>query len=1028
MAATQSFIPPVSTQAPFNVFTTSMPTSDPVGQAGSVVPPNQQIQHPAMSVQLTDITTHATPPQTQPVMISQHSIVPQQQIGMDVQTSTVQQQPQQQMEAQVTLTEHIRAIQLPLGQDQQSLSASAIQKRQQEPEQQTFVQQPVQHVQSASQQHVMATQTAVAVPQQPAEQPHVFQQQLYVKQQFDQQQQTALRQHEQQAQLQHKQLMDKQLQSPVKQEQSAHAYLIEHQQQQHFPLQQQQQSQSYQQTGLHQSRTKMMAEMQQQSEEQQQNNVPVLPLQSQQTQQKNEQLQQQNATQRTVQQVLIQDLQKEFVLKLQQVQQKAQLQQQEQQQVQLRQHLEQQHQVLLQLQLEQQHQQVLLQQQQADLMQQQAQLKHQEQQQQAVNTQPPQTEKHEPAHVLQSNSEVQIQQQTSNLQQLCIPQLNACQFTQQQQSVVAQQHHTSMIKPPRLSVDVPGGTETVQHQTHVIAPTQVPVTIQTSQIPCQTSPVVLTQQGQVHPQKQEQFLVQFLAQSISQAPQPSTEADATSPAAMIPRQMQQMQVYQTQQVPLQANCPGPVTPTQGQAAVQPLIQTQPLHTPILQSHQIPGQVPTVDIQMIGQQNQNTTQPLAAVASVFSPIHDETCVLQNIQRPSLIQSHLQQEAQGQSPYPPQPTAGFLTPQYVPQPSHQSMPSLLHDMARISQQQVHHQQTPQYQPIILSPGLTGNVETKTGGLAVETIDLLATPHPVQIGQGEALSQILHPVVQAQQQSTRSSVDSSSIQPLSQSLMSQSIEQYQQQLQNLSQVQQASAQPNTQPQLLAKPIQIPIPQQSVRQDLTPINECQAPPRCPPTSHMVIQPSELKGASNVAEAQSQSSTLPFYSHLMAAGPPSPQHQAKQMLAAHTHTQTSNQTQTHSQTQTQVHSQAHSQTQTHKETAVPVQQVPLSSSNTSCSSAPPPSLPFHHPTPAPATEFPTSPPVAQVALKRQADFIPSSPSPFVTALQPLGSNVLNLPQALLQDCDISLQGVNQVHGIQNVFCSTNFYSDLLVS
>lgn len=1018
MAASQSFIPPISAQVPINVFSTSMPISDPVGQAGAVVPSNQQIQHPAMSMQLTDIITNATPPQTQPVMISQHYIVPQQQIGMDVQTSTVQQQPQKQMEAQVTLNEHICAIQLPLGQDQQSLSASAIQKRQLEPEQQTFVQQPVQHVQSASQQHVMATQTAVAVPQQPAEQPHVFNQQLYVQQQFDQQQQTVLRQQEQQAQLQHKNLMDQQQQGPVQQEQSAHAYLhqIEHQQQQqHFPLQQQQQSQSYQQTGLHQSRTKTMADVQQQSEEQQQKNV--LLLQSQQTQQKNEQLQQQNATQWTEQQLLIQDLQKQFVLKLQQVQQKAQLQQQEQQQVQLKQHLEQQHQVLLQIQLEQQHQQVLLQQRQADLIQQQAQMKHQEQQQQqVVNIQPPQIEKHEPVHVPQSSSELQVQQQTTNLQQLCVPQLNTCQFTQQQQSVAQQQHHTSMIKP-HLSVDVPGGPETVQHQTQVpvIAPPQVPVTFQTTQIPCQTSPVVLTQQGQVHPQKQEQFLVQFLAPSVPQSPQPSAEADVTSPAAVLQRQMQ---VYQTQQVPLQANCPGPVTPTQGQ--VQPLIQTQPLHTHILQSQQIPGQVPTVDIQMIGQLNQNTAQPLAAVASVFSPIHDETCVQQNVQMPSLIQSHLQQEAQGQSPYQvhPQPTAGFLTPQYVPLSSHQSMPSLLHDKAHISQQQLHQQQTLQYQPIILSPGSTGNAETKTSGLAVDPTHLLATPHPMQIGQGEASSQTtLHPVVQAQQQSTRSSVDSSFIQPMSQSLMSQSIEQYQQQLQNLSQV-QPPAQLTTQPQLLAKPIQVPIPQPSpVRQDLTtPNNERQVPPQCPTTSPMVIQPSAPIGASNVAEVQSQSSTLPFYSPLMAAGPPSPQHQSKQMLPAHTHTQMSNKAQTHSQTQTQVHS-----------TAVPAQQMALISLNTSCSSAPPPSLPSHHPTLAPATEFPTSPPVAQVALKRQAEFIPTSPSPFVTALQPLGSNVPNLPQALLQDCDISLQGVNQVHGIQKVFSTNNFYSDLLV-
>lgn len=988
-----------------------MPVSDAIGQAGTIVPQTQQIQHPATPMQLTDIITHAAPPQTQPAMISQHSIIPQQQKRMNPQTSTLHQLPQQQMEAQVTFVEQqVGAIQLPTGQDQQSLSAAAIQKHQLEPEQQTFVRQPVQHVQPASQQHMITTQTGVTVPQQPTEQPQALKQQLYVQQHLEQQQQTVLvQQQEQQARLQqqqppqYKQLMDQQQQGSVQQEQSIQAYLqhtIEQQQLQHLPLQQQQQSQSYQQIGQPQSRTKTEADLQRQSGEQQQTNA--LQLQLQQTHQTDELLQQQNATQQMDQQLLMQDLQKQFILTQKQLQQKAQLQQQEQHQVQLKQQMEQQQQVLLQLQLEQQHQQRLLQQQQADLLQQQAQMKHQikEQQQQHAVIIQSQTEKHEPVHVPQSNLELQIQQQ-ANLQQLGNPQLNISQFTQQQQPIVAQHHHHTSTFEPHLSVGVPGGTETIQHQTHVTSPTQVPITIQTTQ-------------GQVHPQSQEQFPIQLLAQSISQVSQPFTEASVTSPVAMIPGHMQQMQVYQTQQVQLQANHPGPVTPTQGQVAIQPLIQTHPLHAAVLQAQQIPGQVPKVDIQMICQQNQSTAQSSAAVASGFSPIHQETCVQQNVQTPNLIQSNLQQEAQGQPPYQvhPQPTAGLLTAHYFPQPTHQSIPSLLHDMPPISQQQVHQEQAFQYQQMVLSPGLAGSVETKTGCLPADPTRFLTTSQPVQVGQREVFSQTTSPqIVQAQQQSTRSSVDSSVIQPVSQSLMSQSIEHYQQQLQTLSQVHQPPAQTSMHPQLLAQPIQIATPQPSpVKQDLVTLaNEGQPPPQCPPTSHAVIQSSALMGASNVAEAQPQSSSLPLYGHLIAGGPPSQQSLAKQMLPAHTHTQTSNQAQIHSQTQTQVHQQAHSQTQTHNESAVPAQETPHG--NTSCPSAPPPSLPPQHPSPAPGTELSTSPPVTQVALKRQAEFIPTSPSP-ITSQQMLDSNVPKLPQALLQDCDISLQGVNQVHRI----------------
>ncbi|XP_033484088.1 uncharacterized protein wnk3 isoform X2 [Epinephelus lanceolatus] len=1126
LAPSQSYIPPVSPQAPSSVLTTSMSVSDPTGLGGTIVPLAQQTQPPATPMQLTDIIPQAAPQQTQPVVIPLQTIVQQQQIGMDPQASTLQQQQQQQMEAQATLLEQqqVSASQPPTEHQPQSLSATAARKHQHEPPQQIYVQQPIPPVHTAPQQQVLPTQPGMeqrpmSMPQ-PGEQPQTYKQQptgdpreqtmiqpqlqqlqqtllqqqqqqvlllehhqTYVQQQIDQQQQKALLQ-QQQAQLQqhqleqqqaliHKQLLDQhqqqtlfqqqqeQQQPGLVQQQQPQQALLQHQLEQ-SPLQQQQPNQLYQQIGQHQTGIQTELEKQQQSGQQQQQIVLQQQQQPQQAQQQKEQLQQQallRQIEQQQQQALIQQhLQQQAILQQQQLQQKAQLQQQqhEEQQVQLKQQLEQQQQALLQQQLEQQRQQqVLLQQQQAERLQQQALLKQQiqEQQQQAAIIQLQQTEKQEAVPIPQSNSEQQIQQQLTDIQHACVPQLNAPQFTphstfiqqqvmeqqqpatliqqQQQQAFVAQpQHHTSAMEP-HIPVGAPASTEVIQHQTQIVPQAQVPMAMQTTHIPIQTPAVVqaqvLAQQGQSEAHPPNQVPVQLIAQSTAQAAQAMIEAQVSPPAAVI--QGQTHQTIQTQQIPLQTSYPGPAALTQSQITAQPLIQTQPLHLTVSQSQPPHGQGPTVDIHMMGQQTQATVQPPAAITSIPSQIQHETLVQQNAQMPVLMQPQLQQQTQGQPPSQmhTQTAAGLLTSQYVPQPTHQAMPSVQQDITHITQQQ-QQQQEPvlQYQQMILSPGSAGSVGTTADSLTsvVDPANFVATSHPVQqAGQAYGPGQTtLQPVVQAQQQPLGSTADPSVIQQISQPPIPQSAVQYQQQLQKLSQAQQPLAPPPPQTQSLAQPIPTPIQQQlPVQQALMPHDESQLPSQCPPASHLVTHPSAQIGPSSVADPQSQNRTLPLYSHLVAGAPPSPQHQAKQILPAHTHTQTSIQAQTNSQTQTLVQTQAHSHTQTSTETPIaeqpvqphavfPAQQMPLSPSHTSCPPTSLPSLPFlppHQPAAASLPDLPTSPPATQVTLPGQADFIPTSPPP-VTTLQSLDSNAPNLPQASLQDCDLTLLGIAQ--------------------
>ncbi|MED6247902.1 hypothetical protein ATANTOWER_020650 [Ataeniobius toweri] len=648
----------------------------------------------------------------------------------------------------------------------------------------------------------------------------------------------------------------------------------------------------------------------------------------------------------------------------------------------------------------------------------------QQQQQAAIIQRLQQAEKQEPMAIPQRSSELQIQPQTANMQQMCNPQLGTLQSVrqsvkqetmeqqqqvvpvQQQQAFVAQsQHNTSM--ETRLSVGVPAIIEGLQHQSQVISQVQVPVTIQTTPIPVQTAPVFLVQQGQTPPQ--------FLVQSVSQAPQATTVVSLATPTTM---NQGKTQVLQTPQISLQATYPGPLTPTKAQVTAPSLIQTQPQHTTFPQPQPAHGQVPNINIQMTGQQNQATAQPSTAVASLPSPVQHETYVQHNAPMQSPIQPKLQQETQSQLPCQGHPHPDLMTPQFVSQHPQQAKESVQHIMTHVSQNQVHQQPVVQYQQTVLSPGSAEIPVTTTESFipSVDPASLLAVPLPAQTGQGVVPGQTaLYPVAAAQQTFLGRSMDSSMIQPTSQLVMPhQSADQFQQQQQNLPQVQEHPGNFTTQLQLPAQPIQTPTQQPSaLPQALTTFDKSQFPAQSAPTLHAVIQPPAQSGPSNISVPQSPNKTLPLYSHLVAGAPPSPQHHPRQLLPAHTHTQTCHQAQTHSQTQTQVQTQTHSHTQTHPKTQVseesllshamcPAQQLPLSPS---CPSTTLPSvLPQQ---PAPAAELPTSSPVAQVSLPGHANFVPASPQP-VSALQLLDSNAPKLPQASLQDCDISLPAIAQ--------------------
>lgn len=1010
---------------PLNVLTAPISVSDPAGLTGAVVPLVQPTQPPATPIQRTDIIPHAAPLQTQPVMIPQHTIVQQQQIGMDAQTATIQQQPQQQMEAQVALLDQrLTATQSPMQNQPQDISAAAVLTHLTEPQQQIFAQQSVPAVHPLPEQKLLPAATGMEQPAMslPLEQHQAYRSQptadnyeqiaMMQPQQLHhtpQQQQALLQQH--QASLYAKQQLDQQqkqqqqafLQAQLQQQQvdQQQAFiqnkLLDQQQQQHQKILIQQQGQkqhqqAYLQPKLEQQQQELTRQQQQQPQSQlyQQCGQNLVGIQ---TDSDNPQQQQPGLQQQTHQTQQQQGLQQQQIL-MQQLQQHQlqQLQQQEQQQAKLKQQMEQQQQALLQQQLEHQKQ-LMFQQQQVERLQQQTLLQQQIQEQQhATAIHPHQSETGDAAAFPQSKSEQQIQQQFIEIQHSYIPQPNSsqspiCTTLSQQQGVGPQQHaafiqkQQGFVGQPQLHsssteshipVGAPPNTEVAQ-QKQIVSQARVAMTVQTPQIP--QTPAV-TQQGQNVAFPQGQIAAQFITQ-------PAVHTASTMTETQVSLQ-RQAPTIQTQQISSLTTYPGTLTPTQNQVTAQELIQNQPLLLNLGQS-----------------QSQTGVQLPAAISSTHSQIQHETCARQNIQTSGLIQPHLHHQAFEPSVLQLQSGASHFTPQFVPQPTHSAKPSVT-DRSYIPQPQ--QESVQQYQQM---PPVSAGIVAPTTALSPPVTDPNIVATLQQARQTSTLGQApVCPVTQVEQKSTGTTADPSIIEAVP-----QSAGQYKE-LQKPAQVQQPLAPLCPQPQLLSRHISTPTQQPH------PPNQAKAAP--PPE---VTYPVAKAAPNRMAGPQSQDRGPPFYSDSAAGVPSSPQHQTKKMLPAHTHTQTSIQSQTHSQTQTHIHTQAHSHTQTHTETPAsdqptmplavfPASQMPLSPTHTSC---PPtslplllPSLPPYPPAPEALAEPPTSSPAAQVASPELADFMPTSPPP-VTTLHSLESNVPKLPQASLQDCDPPLLGTAQV-------------------
>ncbi|XP_034028257.1 serine/threonine-protein kinase WNK3 isoform X2 [Thalassophryne amazonica] len=958
--SSQSYIPPVFTHAPINALTTSVPVSDPATLADTNVSLAQQTHPPA-----TGIIAQPVSLQTPSAMIPQQTVVQEQHAGVDLQTSTYQQQ-QIETQSAVLKQEQVSVTQPPAKQPQQSQSGPA--------QNDAYTQQPPPLVQPTSQQLPLLTkvmeQQAVFLPQ-PGEQPQTHpqqssvapseqpviqslhqkrkqqlqqqqtqlqqqplissQHQIYVQQQLDQQQQiTLLQQQQEYSQLQQQQL--------AQQKALIHRHLLEQQQQQALLLQQQQEQQQLQAYVQQRALLQHQLEQQQHPPLQQQTGQQQLQVA---LQQQTQQIQQQQQ----LQQSLLQQVEQQQALLQQHFQQQAQLQEHdhEQQQAQSKQQFEQQQHALLQQQLDQQ--QAMLHQQQTEKL--------------------PQ----------QPSIQKQIQEQAALMQQ---------------QQAQLQQH--SSVMDPRIPLGTPATLEAIQQLNQLVSPAQVAMAVQTPQIQVQTSSGICNQivkqegQNEAAYQNDGEVPIQFIANSRIQA---VPETQAPTPPELIQNQTQPIQ---TQQIPFRPNHSGPVTPTKSLVNTQALVQTQPVHVAVSQPQPPHGLGLTVDTKRITQQSHATLQPPAA----SFPIQIQHEIpLQQV--PGLLQSQLHGQTQG-PPFrnvQPQAASELLNTQYIPQPTVQPISSVQLDTAHTTQQSAL-----QLQQMLRSPGSASSVGTHTGTpiSVVDHANFSSTLHSVKLdGQACVPGQTAeHQIIQSKQQTIGSTGDSSAVHPIPQQQLQKDLSSASPTpVQQLPLLVQLTAQPN------ANHIQQALP---LKQALITVDDIKLPPHCQDSSHLLACfPAQIV-PSSLGEPQSQHKALPLYSQVAAGTPTSLQRQAKQSQPAHIHTQTSSLTQAH---YIQTHTETHITEEPLLPHAVfPTEQMSLSPSHTSCPPTTLPPLPSlsQHPAAVPAPELPTSPPAAQITFQPQADFIPTSPPP-VSNLESLESNAPLLPQALLQDCDLSLLG-----------------------
>ncbi|XP_060750941.1 serine/threonine-protein kinase WNK3 isoform X2 [Tachysurus vachellii] len=946
--------------------------------------------------------------QSQP-HLQKNMLIPQQteQQPQQIEQESLLQKQLEQQQKQIFLQQQQQQVQLLQQQQQLELNQLLLQKQHQMDHQQGLLQQQqFEQQQQSVLRHISQTQQTQSQMQQQSEQ-QAFQSQIDQRQQMlvqhrelQMQQQALLQQHQQHTEPQqalHKQHHEKeqlQQQAVLLQEirLGQQAVTLETvQQQQHALIEQHQEQKQHQQHAAllqQQKQLNQQVPLGQHHSGGQQKTVYLESVQQQQGmlgQQQDQQLQQQTLLlQQSIQQVAIgqshsgqqqavtlDTAQQQALLKQQQDQQHLQqqalfLQQQQQsnQQVALGQHHSGQQQVNT-LNIVQQQQQNLLKQQQDQLDLQQALFLQQKQQ---LNQQVAPEQKHSG------------QQQTVGLQTVQHQQQVLLQHEQQQQVLCRQplQSHNSITQHKIEQHQ----QEFVQQQT-VLSGQQDGISFVESQVTVVTQSASQMVKSQISSHLQTPVHIDQHAPPLSapqiQGPIPQKEGDTTKFSG-IPLQTQSL------------SAPQSIVPSLAQPNSIQLKSPQAFPAPQQMQDSAQSQVQAQTYVPNEAQAQMLIQGQVMPHQTMNPV-----LCQVPATPLSTQISKQIQSQVQTP------SALLTMQYLqaPQLGQHSIQPVQIDFTQGTKQQQ------QYQQMVLSPVSVQNTAAVCSGAVVPATVNTTQQYLQQTGQAQNQFQAqTQPTLQGQQQP-----GGITIQPVMQPMPLMQPDVLQQYEQQAQQGQQQPVQLQVQAQILSS-----IPQTSSHQTSVALDLNQQPSLLSSALHPVVPSHDFP----IQPCQTQIRSADLYSQVVAALPPSPQHQPQSVLLAHTHSQTCSQSQTYTHIQAHVQSQAHSHTDIFAETAGTSVQ-PLNS-QVSLQSLQIPSSPSHislnttnlsgsqlAPT---ASEVPVTA-EAQLSQTGLTDLVPT-PLPPISASQLFGSNGTALPPNSLADCDPTLSGIAQGSPIQS--------------
>ncbi|XP_051735229.1 serine/threonine-protein kinase WNK1 isoform X3 [Ctenopharyngodon idella] len=775
LVQSQSYIPPISPQAPMTVLTSSIPAGEPIASAGNNMPP-MQTQTSIAPVQPTDVLPkqaivqtqqqvmselpatlqlniqQATPQKQANIMQQHQTVLLPQQTDQVQQMAVLLQQPQNIEQPQVVLQEqppHSSASQQPYIPLPQQKQPTITNPQQSELQQQVYIQQPPSKpqqqvvIQQQVQQHQLSVQQS-SVEQYQHQTQQQQAQQVYVQQIAESQEQNMIKTIVQQPPVlqtiqQPLQLMEQQQQQllirqQIEQQQKAVLQnQMEQQHQQQVYIQPQQQQVEQQQILLQQQQN---LAVQQQIEQQQQ----ALQQQKQIEQQQKAILQQQVEQQRQQQQALFQQQQLEqqqallqqqqreqqqALLQQQQLEQQALLQQQQQLQLKQQQallhqqQLEQQQQALFKQQQQQQQQQALIQQQQKleqKVLLQLQQQKHIEQQQTLLRQQQQQPQQIE-QHVLQQQP--QIQKPTDQQLQQQIFQ----QQTEQQQQTLLQQRESQMQQHLLMQQH----QIELQRQQALQAEKQLhQVLLQQQHIEQHAALVDQANLGKTQPPEMVQQISQMQHSQQIMSPQPHLSQKQT--------EQQQVLIQQQQAILPQASH----RPSLVELQVPTLVQA----VPKMVSAQIPSQVPAPVLIQQQIPPQMSAQPSAQVQiqsqgdpGIYGQIPLQT---QSHPAPQTMGGHIQA---GQLQVP-QPTQQITSPTQVP------TPQPIHSFVPTSTQMVSQGQTLPSQTQLVPPQAAASLQCQVvvgspAPLVHPTVPAASTIMPTQFAQAPVGPQTIQSV---------------------------------------------------------------------------------------------------------------------------------------------------------------------------------------------------------------------------------------------------------------------------------------------